>query len=101
MALGGGGVRGFPHIGVLKALEQEAITIDLIAGTRAGALVGGAYAGRLSPGNQRQAKTYLNSPVFQGTALHSWACLAPQNKEFSEGIPFCETLSDDPLLFRP
>jgi len=32
LALGGGGVRGFSHIGVLTALEQEAIAIDLIAG---------------------------------------------------------------------
>jgi predicted acylesterase/phospholipase RssA len=30
LALGGGGVRGFTHIGVLKVLEQEAIDIDLI-----------------------------------------------------------------------
>ncbi len=50
LALGGGGVRGFSHIGVLTALEQEAIAIDLIAGASAGALIGGAYAGGLSPG---------------------------------------------------
>ena len=43
LALGGGGVRGFTHIGVLKVLEQEAIDIDLIVGTSVGALIGGAY----------------------------------------------------------
>ena len=44
LALGGGGMRGLPHIGVIKVLEREEIPIDLIAGTSMGALIGGAYA---------------------------------------------------------
>ncbi|MCK4427209.1 MAG: patatin-like phospholipase family protein [candidate division Zixibacteria bacterium] len=44
LALGGGGARGLAHIGVLKALEEEEIPIDVIAGTSMGAIVGGAYA---------------------------------------------------------
>jgi NTE family protein len=44
LALGGGGSRGYAHIGVLKILEQNNIPIDLIAGTSAGALVGAMYA---------------------------------------------------------
>jgi len=44
LALGGGGVRGFSHIGVLNVLEEQGINIDLIVGTSAGALIGGAYA---------------------------------------------------------
>jgi NTE family protein len=44
LALGGGGARGIAHIGVLKVLEQEQISIDLIVGTSIGALVGAAYA---------------------------------------------------------
>lgn len=44
LALGGGGARGLAHIGVLKALEEEKIPIDTIAGTSMGAIVGGAYA---------------------------------------------------------
>ena len=35
LALGGGGVRGFSHIGVLNVLEEEGIEIDLIVGTSA------------------------------------------------------------------
>jgi NTE family protein len=49
LALGGGGVRGFSHIGVLNVLEEEGIDIDLIVGTSAGALIGGAYASGQSP----------------------------------------------------
>ena len=44
LALSGGAARGIAHIGVLRALEENKIPIDCIAGTSAGALVGGAYA---------------------------------------------------------
>jgi len=44
LALGGGGVRGLAHIGVLKVFEREKIPIDLIVGTSMGAVIGGAYA---------------------------------------------------------
>jgi NTE family protein len=44
LALGGGGARGFAHIGVLKVLERENISIDFIVGRSIGALVGAAYA---------------------------------------------------------
>jgi len=44
LALGSGGPRGLAHIGVIKALEQEDIPIDLIAGCSIGAMIGGMYA---------------------------------------------------------
>ena len=44
LALSGGVARGLAHIGVLKALEEESIPIDMIAGTSAGALIGACYA---------------------------------------------------------
>ncbi len=44
LALGGGGARGCAHIGVLKALENADIPIDLITGSSIGAVVGGIYA---------------------------------------------------------
>ena len=40
LALGGGGGRGMAHIGVLKALEEHGIVVDMIAGTSAGAMTG-------------------------------------------------------------
>ncbi len=48
LALSGGGARGFAHVGVLKALVENDVPIDLIAGTSAGSFVGGAYAAGLS-----------------------------------------------------
>lgn len=48
LALSGGAARGMAHIGVLRALEENAIPVDAIAGASAGALVGGLYAAGLS-----------------------------------------------------
>jgi NTE family protein len=43
LALGGGGARGFAHIGVLKVLHAHAIPIDLVVGTSMGAIVGATF----------------------------------------------------------
>ena len=48
LALSGGAARGIAHVGVLRALEENQIPIDVIAGASAGALIGGAYAAGLS-----------------------------------------------------
>ncbi|MBN2730047.1 MAG: patatin-like phospholipase family protein [Bacteroidales bacterium] len=44
VVLSGGGSKGTAHIGVLKALEENHIPIDYIAGTSIGAIIGGLYA---------------------------------------------------------
>lgn len=49
VALSGGGARGLAHIGVLKVLEQEGVSIDLLAGTSMGGMVAAAYAAGLTP----------------------------------------------------
>ena len=48
LALGGGGVRGIAHIGVLRTLEAHQFNIKAIAGTSAGGLVGSVYAAGFS-----------------------------------------------------
>lgn len=47
LALGGGGARGFAHIGALDAFMQAGIKFDMVAGTSAGALAGAAYCAGL------------------------------------------------------
>ncbi|NCU34551.1 hypothetical protein EOM75_00880 [Candidatus Falkowbacteria bacterium] len=49
LVLSGGGSRGMAHIGVIKALEENNIPIDYIAGTSIGAAVGAMYAAGFSP----------------------------------------------------
>jgi predicted acylesterase/phospholipase RssA len=44
LALSGGAARGIAHVGVLRALSDNNIPVDYIAGTSAGSLVGGAFA---------------------------------------------------------
>jgi NTE family protein len=44
LALGGGGVLGAAHIGVLKALQEQDLTVNFIAGTSIGAFVSALYA---------------------------------------------------------
>ena len=44
LVLGGGGARGFAHIGVIRVIEELGIPIDYIAGTSMGSLVGALYA---------------------------------------------------------
>ncbi len=44
LALGGGGARGFAHIGVLRALEEASLTIHSLAGISMGAVIGAGYA---------------------------------------------------------
>lgn len=44
LVLGGGGARGISQIGVIKALEEAGIPIDIIGGTSIGAFLGGLYA---------------------------------------------------------
>lgn len=51
LALSGGGIRGIAHAGVLKALEDNDIKVDVIGGTSAGSLVASLYAMGYSPDN--------------------------------------------------
>jgi len=49
LALGGGGIKGISHVGVIRCLENAGFMIGAIAGTSAGAVIGAAYAAGYSP----------------------------------------------------
>jgi predicted acylesterase/phospholipase RssA len=44
VVLGGGGARGFAHVGVVRALREAGVPIDAVGGTSFGAIVAGAVA---------------------------------------------------------
>lgn len=48
LVLGGGGVKGFAHVGVIKVLEAHGIRPDIVVGTSAGSFVGSLYASGMS-----------------------------------------------------
>ena len=69
LALGGGGARGFAHIGVIKALEAQGIVPDIIVGTSAGSAIGALYAAGYS-GFQLQK---MSIPMKEGKVMDvSW-----------------------------
>jgi len=70
LALGGGGARGLAHIGVLKVLEEEGISIDVIAGTSSGALIGALYAcGYSASSIEKKGLEFLESSEYKRARL--------------------------------
>lgn len=61
LVLSGGGAKGIAHIGVIKALEENDIPIDYVAGTSMGAIIGGLYASGYTPD---EMLALINSPGF-------------------------------------
>ena len=68
LALGGGAARGFAHIGVIQALEEAGIKVDLVVGTSAGSLV----ASLLAHGNTGAEMASLALTMDEST-LTDWA----------------------------
>ena len=62
LVLSGGGAKGMTHIGIIRALEENNIPIDYIAGTSMGAIVGSLYAMGYSPDDM---EALLKSPDFK------------------------------------
>ena len=78
IALSGGGIRGIAHAGVLRALEENGIKIDIIGGTSCGSMVASLYAMGYTPHYiyilfKRYAKDIaaLNTkPIISGLQSH-------------------------------
>jgi NTE family protein len=73
-----GGARGLAHIGVIRVLEREGISVDVVAGSSMGALIAGAWAtGKTADELEavamqikgRRAFLKLLSPVFPGAGV--------------------------------
>jgi len=60
LVLSGGSAKGFAHIGVLEALEEAGVPVDIVVGTSMGAVVGGLYASGQSPGEIARAATSID-----------------------------------------
>lgn len=64
LVLSGGGAKGFAHVGVIRALEENNVPINYITGTSMGAIVGALYAIGYSPD---EMEALFSSPEF-----YSW-----------------------------
>lgn len=68
--LGGGGIKGFVHIGVIKAFEEEGIKPDFIVGTSIGSLAGALWSAGHSAAEMEQFALELeNADLFDWTLL--------------------------------
>lgn len=78
LVLGGGGAKGFAHVGVIKALEEQGITPTLIVGTSVGSLVGSLYASGYAPTQLEQLALTTTDSELTDFVL--------SNQGFIEGI---------------
>ena len=97
LVLGGGGCRGYSHIGVLRALEAAGHKPDLIVGSSVGSLVGALYADGMSASQlAREGRnldtsklrnwTWPNLGVFSGAGIASFV-KAQSSKTEIEQLP--------------
>ena len=89
LVLGGGGARGYAHLGVLKKLEEMRIPYDYITGTSMGSIAGGFLATGMETGELTQVVRDAN-----------WDDLFSDKTE-REDLPFRRKTDDTLGLFGP
>lgn len=70
VALAGGGVKGAAHIGAIKALEENEIKIDAIAGTSIGSIISSLYAMGYKPEKMLEIFKYFAKEIMKTDARH-------------------------------
>ncbi|NWS78565.1 PLPL6 esterase, partial [Crotophaga sulcirostris] len=112
LVLGGGGARGCSHIGVIKAMEEAGIPIDMVGGTSIGAFIGALYAEERSAVRTKQrarewAKcmnsvfetvldlTYPITSMFSGSAFNASINKVFQDKQIEDlWLPYFNVTTD-------
>ncbi len=117
LALGGGSVKGFAHIGVLKVLEENNIRVSHIAGTSIGSVIGALYASGYSANEIERTILKINwkelldltfppkEGLIKGEKIEKVLRDILKNKSFSQlNIPFATTsidlISGETLIFN-
>ena len=103
LALGSGSARGLAHIGVMRALEEQGIKVDCVAGTSIGSLIGSAYAsGKLNALKKDYLDfdwkkiAYFFDVVFPKSGLIDGKKVADFVREYVQA----ETIENLPLPFQ-
>ncbi|XP_074061205.1 patatin-like phospholipase domain-containing protein 6 isoform X2 [Macrotis lagotis] len=112
LVLGGGGARGCSHIGVLKALEEAGVPVDMVGGTSIGSFIGALYAEERSASRTKQrarewAKsmtsvfepvldlTYPVTSMFSGSAFNRSIHRVFQDKQIEDlWLPYFNVTTD-------
>ncbi len=115
IAFGGGGVRGFMHLGVIKALEEAGIRPDIVTGTSAGSIAASLYASGLNYKEIEKIVTSLqekdladinifsNGGLIGGKKLSNWIQqhtnnISIENTPIKLGIAVTDLTQGKPLL---
>lgn len=102
MVLSGGGASGLCHIGVLKALEENGIPVDYVAGTSIGSLIGAYYAVGYSPAEIEEiVKTTFFQSITRGDLPAKYYYLIKQREDFASWLTFKFNLTDNYLKNLP
>lgn len=97
LALGSGAARGWAHIGIIQALEEMGIKIDVVAGCSIGAYVGAAYASNKLPEMAEWAESLTEWQVLglMGVGLRRGGLASGQKVFQALEDNFCETNFED------
>lgn len=102
IALGGGGAKGFAHIGVLQELAEAGIEFDVVTGTSAGSLVGAAYCcGKLETfGEKAKSITLTDIPSLLSPSWSLHGLFSGKNAiEFLSDVLTADTIEALPKTF--
>ncbi|XP_044528907.1 patatin-like phospholipase domain-containing protein 6 isoform X2 [Gracilinanus agilis] len=112
LVLGGGGARGCSHIGMLKALEEAGVPVDMVGGTSIGSFIGALYAEERSASRTKQrarewAKkmtsvfepmldlTYPITSMFSGSAFNRSIYRVFQDRQIEDlWLPYFNVTTD-------
>ncbi|XP_030636785.1 neuropathy target esterase isoform X1 [Chanos chanos] len=112
LVLGGGGARGCSHVGVIKAMEEAGIPIDIVGGTSIGSFIGALYAEERSAVRVKQrarewAKamnsvfktvldlTYPITSMFSGSAFNTSISKVFEDKQIEDlWLPYFNVTTD-------
>ncbi len=100
LVLGGGGAKGFAHVGVIKALEANGITPTWVVGTSVGSLVGSLYASGMTPkALERLALTTPDSALTDFTLSNQGFVEGIKLKNFINTHVGGQSIEDFPIRF--
>ncbi|RVE75629.1 hypothetical protein OJAV_G00000700 [Oryzias javanicus] len=112
LVLGGGGARGCSHVGVIKAMEEAGIPIDIVGGTSIGSFIGALYAEERSAVRTKQRArewskamnsvfktvldlTYPITSMFSGSAFNTSIYKVFQDKQIEDlWLPYFNITTD-------
>lgn len=91
VALGGGGIRGLAHIGVLQVLKENKIPVEKISGTSAGSIIASLYASGMSPNEMEKIAMKLKPADYldynyKGIINYLLGILLPGKDAYLNGI---------------